>query len=418
MNTQELADKLRQTWNIADGDPHTEWDDLHPRSQEAYLAVARRAELLCANKPIDSLSSVLRMCGIATHGDFGDLVTLPDGTNRCLREALSSKNVAGLFRALFSPTQQEALLNKILEGDVLSRMKADYESIAKANRDIVDSYVKRNPAQRVSLNTHTALDSAALHAESVIWKESEKHRVVGDNIVFKGPSFYLNDHAHGVKVLLDANATLRVKIEHLEQSLAFWQSGNTHYAAMLADKDAKIRRLTEKLENAAANIERDKDIVFTEMEAEAIRLHQLWHNAQEKLNVATAYIEGLSDNTIGNWQDIKVSKNDETHTLGTLIPLLETEIKDLTRRLENAATYIEGLERDLSAVSSQRDNWKETAEQHTRNQEFYHGIVTDIGNMFGLPARLTDGGTICEDVLALKVPELVAQLIIDHEKMR
>lgn len=102
---------------------------------------------------------------------------------------------------------------------------------------------------------------------------------------------------------------------------------------------------------------------------------------------------GKVDNAAQNWQDIKVSKNGETHALGTLIPLLESQIASAER---------------------ERDNWMETAAQHSRNQEFYHGLVTDIGNMFGLRARISDDGTICEGVLALRVPELVAELIVEN----
>ena len=164
--------------------------------------------------------------------------------------------------------------------------------------------------------------------------------------------------------------------------------------AQIADKNATIRRLKEKLESVEpfvptvdgwkrlmAVIPPDNGISVAEG---AVRYIQ---KLEQDLSVV--------DNAAQNWQDIKVSKNGETHALGTLIPLLESQIVSAER---------------------QRDNWMETASQHSRNQEFYHGLVTDIGNMFGLVARVADDGTICEDVLALKVPELVAKLIIKSEE--
>lgn len=47
------------------------------------------------------------------------------------------------------------------------------------------------------------------------------------------------------------------------------------------------------------------------------------------------------------------------------------------------------------------------AEMH-RNCEFYQGLVTQIGEMFGVAAHTCDDGSISDSVLALKVPELVA----------
>ena len=52
---------------------------------------------------------------------------------------------------------------------------------------------------------------------------------------------------------------------------------------------------------------------------------------------------------------------------------------------------------------------------HHRNEpcratDFYRGIVTKIGNMFGDAARTSDDGSVQENVLAIKVMELVGEL--------
>jgi hypothetical protein len=303
MNTYELAEQLRQTWNNAHGNPHIEWADLHIRDQEAYLAVARKAQELCGAQ-LETLweiscrkkdAQIEELCSKPQYRSLveSDIIQAHDEVwefNRgpwksVLESEYGQKYGGGGYYAMRRPV-------------VVDKLKENYESISKVQRECID------------------------------WKEDEKHRVVGDNIIFKGASFPIVNPGPGVKVLLDVNADQRVQIEHLEKSLA----------AAVADKDAKA----------------------AELEAEAIRLHRLWHNAQEKLNVVSAHSE---------------------------------------------------------RVERERDNWQEAAAQHSRNQEFYQGIVTDIGDMFGLPARLAADGTICEDVLALKVSDLVAQLIIDREKM-
>jgi hypothetical protein len=56
------------------------------------------------------------------------------------------------------------------------------------------------------------------------------------------------------------------------------------------------------------------------------------------------------------------------------------------------------------------DRHNETTLQYFRNAEFYHGIVTQIGELFGCEAKTSDDGTVQEDVLALKVKPLVMML--------
>lgn len=55
-----------------------------------------------------------------------------------------------------------------------------------------------------------------------------------------------------------------------------------------------------------------------------------------------------------------------------------------------------------------RDDWFKTALFHCRNEEYYRGLVTKIGEMFGEPAYTSDDGSVQQDVLCAKVPELVA----------
>jgi len=61
--------------------------------------------------------------------------------------------------------------------------------------------------------------------------------------------------------------------------------------------------------------------------------------------------------------------------------------------------------------AEQLDRVTEDAKQFCRNADFYHGIVTKIGEMFGDAAKTSDDGSIQDDVLALKVPELVAEMV-------
>lgn len=79
--------------------------------------------------------------------------------------------------------------------------------------------------------------------------------------------------------------------------------------------------------------------------------------------------------------------------VGENVPSEEQQIKD----------YVDSLKAQVKA-------WEDTALRHARNEGFYQGIVNKIGAHFGDAAKRSDDGSLQEDVLALKVEPLVAQL--------
>lgn len=68
------------------------------------------------------------------------------------------------------------------------------------------------------------------------------------------------------------------------------------------------------------------------------------------------------------------------------------------------------LRHSQERAENERDAWIETARQHARNEDFYRGVVRQIGELFGDAAKTSDDGSVQQDVLALKVPELVVGL--------
>lgn len=90
---------------------------------------------------------------------------------------------------------------------------------------------------------------------------------------------------------------------------------------------------------------------------------------------------------------------DDKATYGTLRD-------DICKPLREAADTITRLRAELA----ERDNWKRTASAYANDAAFYQGVVRQIGEMFGDAAKTSDDGTLQQDVLALKVPELVADL--------
>lgn len=53
--------------------------------------------------------------------------------------------------------------------------------------------------------------------------------------------------------------------------------------------------------------------------------------------------------------------------------------------------------------------WYETALQHHRNEEYYRGLLDQMGEMLGPEARTADDGTMGDSVLRAKLPELLRQ---------
>lgn len=73
---------------------------------------------------------------------------------------------------------------------------------------------------------------------------------------------------------------------------------------------------------------------------------------------------------------------------------------------------------DFDRMLAERDNWIETANSAYGDVEFYQGIVRQIGELFGEAAKTSDDGSIQQDVLALKVPELVEALKAERDNWK
>lgn len=54
--------------------------------------------------------------------------------------------------------------------------------------------------------------------------------------------------------------------------------------------------------------------------------------------------------------------------------------------------------------------WMDTSAQAYRDADFYRNIIYQIGDILGIEAKTSDDGSVQQDVLCLKVPELVRRL--------
>jgi hypothetical protein len=66
----------------------------------------------------------------------------------------------------------------------------------------------------------------------------------------------------------------------------------------------------------------------------------------------------------------------------------------------------------LATVFAERlDAWIETVRQHAKNEEYYRGLLDQIGALLGEAAYTSDDGSVQDEVLRAKLPELVASKV-------
>lgn len=102
---------------------------------------------------------------------------------------------------------------------------------------------------------------------------------------------------------------------------------------------------------------------------------------------------------------------------GMSLPQLAEE-EELIAAAINAVPRLIAIVEERDAATRERNAWMEIARQHCVNEQFYQCIVSNVGDRFGVVARTSDDGSVQEDVLALKVPELVADALAERDALR
>lgn len=74
----------------------------------------------------------------------------------------------------------------------------------------------------------------------------------------------------------------------------------------------------------------------------------------------------------------------------------ETEMKEMDATL-------------CEAVAKRFALWMQTAAQNQRNTDYYRGLLEQCGKTIGDRAFTADDGTMSNDVLCAKIPEIIAE---------
>jgi len=68
----------------------------------------------------------------------------------------------------------------------------------------------------------------------------------------------------------------------------------------------------------------------------------------------------------------------------------------------------------VEAISKRIANWMQIAAQHSRNEEYYRGLLVKCGEIIGKRSFECDDGTISDDVLCAKIPEILETYVHDQ----
>src|SRR3990167_9252293 len=77
------------------------------------------------------------------------------------------------------------------------------------------------------------------------------------------------------------------------------------------------------------------------------------------------------------------------------------------------AAVVQGM---VEEKEGQRQAWEDTAAQAYRNTDYYRSLVREIGMMIGSAAYIADDGTVNDDVLCAKVPELIRTTLAEQAR--
>lgn len=110
------------------------------------------------------------------------------------------------------------------------------------------------------------------------------------------------------------------------------------------------------------------------------------------------------------WEKLEADLMERISVGQERISWLETQREVEIKEKETAFLALEVDLKQINRLRQELRNWEETAAQYARDKEFYHGIVKDIGEQFGVAAKTSDDGNVQQDILALQVPGLVAAL--------
>lgn len=80
---------------------------------------------------------------------------------------------------------------------------------------------------------------------------------------------------------------------------------------------------------------------------------------------------------------------------------------------EYSKYFVENLQNEIAKKNTEIENWKDTAAQFLKNQEYYCSLLDKIAENFGVESYTSDDGSIQDSPLRIKMPELVKNMLAE-----
>ena len=165
---------------------------------------------------------------------------------------------------------------------------------------------------------------------------------------------------------------------------------------------AEVTRIQALTPNQVADELNRQEKRIAELEAERDKYHDALNTAMTSFGELQAELEKKQQSTamfkLGGKAGMERAAELEKH--------LEERLATIVRLY----VVIKRLRERIAELEAERDNWEETAKRHYRNEEYYRGLLIKCGETIGAESYISDDGSIQEDVLCAKIPELVAGL--------
>lgn len=208
--------------------------------------------------------------------------------------------------------------------------------------------------------------------------------------------------------------TLEQNNAHLQELVSYWRQMYDTEQQRGDTLAQEVTTLTEAVQGLTAErdrltqvflIARDENERLAGMPAKVAELEAELSQQESRLEMAHRIMTHIR---LWNYDEMPAPDENDGWAL------VEVNWLDAWLRGGDNTTPIAGAHRAsvdrLRRLEAQVDSWKGTAAQCQRNSDFYRGLVVKIGEMFGDAAKTSNDSNVQEDVLALKVPELVQAL--------
>ncbi|MFA6290164.1 MAG: hypothetical protein WC637_00205 [Victivallales bacterium] len=165
--------------------------------------------------------------------------------------------------------------------------------------------------------------------------------------------------------------------------------------AALAEKERELKELAEA-----------RDYLKRELSDSNKRIAALTAENKE-LKEEIAY----QDVMLNPGEYIREQKRD-----GFVICVLREDLWDIRSKKD-----AEKEKQRISTLQGQIENWKDSAAQFLRNQKYYAGLLDEVAKHLGNDVFISDDGSVQDEPLRAKIPELVAALkaeikVLNHEQ--